>query len=403
MTPSITINNTIVEPNSVNWFAVFSLFMGVTSLITSEFIPICLLTPIAQELHVSEGVAGQTITAVGILAVITSIFISPLTKSINRKLVLISFSILLIISNITIAFAPNYLVMLLARGILGICVGGFWSMATAITLQLAPAKDIARALAIVYAGVSVATIIALPISSYLDNLIGWRNVFLVVALIGFLALVNQVLALPHLVPQPDNNFQGMISLLKTSWVSVGILATIFSYSGYHLFFSYLRPFLQVDLKLTPANLTITLLIFGLANCLGTYLAGYLMSHLFKSIMLSVHLLLAFTAFMLLLCDNKEVIENIVLIISWGSLFGFIPVGWSTWISKTLPNKAELIGGLSVASIQFSISMAAAMGGMLLNYWGINYIFVAASGVLLLACLLIMMSFSIYKKMAGISL
>lgn len=398
----IATNDIFIEPKCINWPAIISLFIGVTSLITSEFIPICLLTPIAQDLHISEGLAGQSITVVAIMAVVTSLLISPVSKSINRKIIIVGFSILLMISNLIVMSATNYFIMLIGRGILGICVGGFWSMASAVALQLAPTKDLARALGIIYAGVSVATIISLPISSYLGDLLGWRDIFFIVALLGLVALVSQVLTLPCLIAQANNNFKCMISLLKSPWVLGGIIAIILSYSGYHLFFSYLRPYLQIDLKLIPSTLTLTLLIFSVANCLGTYLAGYLLSRFFKSVMISVHLTLSSTAIMLFLCE-KEVIEDIVLTITWGFLFGFIPVGWSMWISKTLPDKAELMGGLSVASIQFSIGMAAALGGFLLNNGGINYIFIMASSILLLAIFFIIISFLICIRMTGVSL
>jgi len=166
------------QSDTAHWSAVFSLFMGVTCLIAAEFMPVSLLTPMARDLAVTEGMAGQTVTAVGVFAVLTSLLLSPLTRGMDRRRILLAFSLLLIVSNLLVALAPNYYVLLAGRGLLGICVGGFWSMAPAVTLQLVPAKDLPRALSIVYAGVSVATILSLPLASYLGHLLGWRNVFL---------------------------------------------------------------------------------------------------------------------------------------------------------------------------------------------------------------------------------
>ncbi len=163
-----------------HWSAVFSLFMGVTSLIAAEFIPVSLLSPIAQELAITEGMARQTVTVVGVFAVITSLLLAPLTRSIDRRHILLVFSALLVVSNLIVAMAPGFAILLAGRAILGICVGGFWSMASAVTLQLVPSKDVPRALSIVYAGVSVATIISLPVASWLGHQIGWRNVFFLV-------------------------------------------------------------------------------------------------------------------------------------------------------------------------------------------------------------------------------
>lgn len=228
-----------------HWSAICSLFIGVTSLIAAEFIPVSLLTPIAQELNITEGMAGQSVTVVGVLAVLASLTLSPLTKTINRRYILLILSALLVISNILVALAPNYPVLLMGRGILGLCVGGFWSMASAVALQLAPKRDIPRALSIIYAGVSVATIISLPLASYLGSIIGWRSVFLLSALLSAIALVWQYFALPSLTAQTGNGFKNMFGLLQQNWVLIGIGATIFSYGGYHIFSLILGHFSNI--------------------------------------------------------------------------------------------------------------------------------------------------------------
>ncbi len=387
------------KPEQAYWSAIFSLFMGVTSLIAAEFIPISLLTPIAHDLNISEGLAGQSITMVGVFAVITSLLLAPLTKNINRKLILLSFSVMVIFSNFIVAFAPNYGVMLVGRGLLGICVGGFWSMASAVTLQLAPSKDVPRALSIVYAGVSVATIIALPLSSYLGDLIGWRHVFILSALMGLATLIWQFISLPSLPAQPGNSFRTMFNLLKQSWILAGIIATVLSYGGYHVFFSYLRPFLQFNLQFTSTKLTLMLLIFGIANCLGTFIAGLFLGRYFKPTMITVHILLAIIALSLFFTPH-HITGNAVMVVFWGLLFGFIPVGWSTWITRTLADKAELMGGLSVAAIQFSIGLAAAMGGLVFDHFGSGGLFISAASIMLLAILVMKLSFSLYKTITG---
>ena len=381
------------------WSAIFSLFMGVTSLIAAEFIPVSLLTPISQELNITEGMAGQSVTVVGLFAVIASLTIAPLTKSMNRRFILLTLSALLVISNILVALAPNYAVLLVGRGVLGVCVGGFWSMASAVTLQLAPTKDVPRALSIVYAGVSVATIISLPLASYLGHLIGWRNVFLLAALLSAIAFVWQYISLPSLVAQAGNGFSSMFTLLKQKWVLVGIAATIFSYGGYHIFFTYLRPFLEHDLSLQPNVLSVSLLAFGIANCVGTFVAGFILSQYFRSTMIVVHLTLSLLA-ILLWMSQGVVASSLVFVMGWGFMFGFIPVGWSTWITRTLANKAEIIGALSVAAIQFAIGLAAAAGGVIFDHASISGIFITAVLILLCSTLLIKMSFSLFFRTTG---
>ena len=388
-----------IETSVAHWSAVFSLFAGVTSLIAAEFIPVSLLTPIASTLQISEGMAGQTVTAVGICSVISSLLLVPATKMFDRRMVLLALSLLLIVSDVLVAMAPNYFILLIGRGLLGFCVGGFWSMASAVTIKLVPAKDITRALSIVYAGVSFATIISLPLASYLGYFIGWRNVFFASAILAVFSFIWQIISLPSLPPQKETSFKNMFGLLKEPWIALGIAATIFSFAGYHFFFTYLRPFLEHTLALSATRLSILLLLFGIANCLGTVVAGIFMKEMYRNTMILVHIiLLIFSVTFILYFENLWLSQ--ILVILWGFMFGFIPVGWSTWIVRTLANKSEMIGGLSVAAIQFSIGTAAAIGGSIYDHNGIEGVFVSSSLAFLCAIFLMMISFSLFTRVTG---
>ena len=387
------------ETSVAHWSAVFSLFAGVTSLIAAEFIPVSLLTPIASTLQISEGMAGQTVTAVGICSVISSLLLVPATKMFDRRMVLLALSLLLIVSDVLVAMAPNYFILLIGRGLLGFCVGGFWSMASAVTIKLVPAKDITRALSIVYAGVSFATIISLPLASYLGYFIGWRNVFYASAVLAVFSFIWQIISLPSLAPQKETSFKNMFGLLKEPWIALGIAATIFSFAGYHFFFTYLRPFLEHTLALSATRLSILLLLFGIANCLGTVVAGIFMKEMYRNTMISVHvILLIFSVTFIVYFENSWLSQ--ILVILWGFMFGFIPVGWSTWIVRTLANKSEMIGSLSVAAIQFSIGMAAAIGGSIYDHNGIQGVFVSSSFAFLCAIFLMMISFALFTRVTG---
>src|ERR1700709_733230 len=122
-----TYDRTLTDPRAGRG-PVASLALCVAVLIASEFMPVSLLTPIADGLHLTEGQAGQAISVSGIFAVLTSLFISALAGSIDRKSILTSFSVLLIASGTIVTFAPNYAALMLGRVLLGIAIGGFWSM-----------------------------------------------------------------------------------------------------------------------------------------------------------------------------------------------------------------------------------------------------------------------------------
>lgn len=389
----------VFKERPAHWSAVFSLFLGVTSLIAGEWLPISLLTPIARDLGITEGMAGQTVSVVGAFAVVTSLLLAPLTQGINRRHILLTLSSLLVASNLIVATASHYTILLIGRALLGVCVGGFWSMSAAVALQLVPVNSVPRALSIIYGGVAAATVLALPVASSLGHLLGWRAVFVLGAVLAVGALVWQWRTLPPLHPGKATNFSSMFGLLRQNWVLLGILATIFSFGGYNMFFTYLRPFLERTLALSPSQLSIVLGVFGIANCIGTFGAGMLFERRFRGCMILLQMVLALTAIVLSLTDGP-LWTDLLLVLLWGLFWGFMPVGWSTWITRTLADHAEQAGGLSVAAIQFAIGSAAGIGGVIVDSSGINTIFWAAAGLLLLAAGLTRISFTLYSRHTG---
>lgn len=158
------------------WPGVVSLALGVFGFITAELLPASLLTPMAKGLDISEAIAGQTVSATSIVALFAALLANVVTRGLDRRHVLAGFSVLLIVSNVMVATAPNLLVLMLARGLLGVGLGGFWSMATAIAIRLVPARSVPRALSVMFSGLSIGAIVAVPLGSYLGDLYGWRNV-----------------------------------------------------------------------------------------------------------------------------------------------------------------------------------------------------------------------------------
>lgn len=160
------------------WGAICSMALGVVVLIASEFMPVSLLTPVAQDLGISQGQAGQAISVSGFFAVLTSLLNTPLTGRYDRKKVLIAFTLLLTISGLAVTFAPDGLIFIVGRALLGVAIGGFWSMSTATIMRLAPPHAVAKGLALINGGNALAATIAAPLGSFLGQYIGWRGAFL---------------------------------------------------------------------------------------------------------------------------------------------------------------------------------------------------------------------------------
>jgi len=152
---------------AASWSGVFALSFCAFALIASEFLPVSLLTPMANDLRVSEGMAGQGIAISGAFAVLTSLFISTLAGNLNRKTLLLGLTAAMGVSGAIVALAPNYFTYMLGRALIGVVVGGFWSMSAAMAIRLVSSRDVPRALAIVNGGNALATVVAAPLGAYL--------------------------------------------------------------------------------------------------------------------------------------------------------------------------------------------------------------------------------------------
>ena len=205
---------TTLQPASAAWGAVISMTLGVFGLVTAEFLPVSLLTPMADDLRITEGMAGQAMSATAVMALITSLLTATVTRKIDRRYVLLGFSVLLIAANIMIALAPTFAILLAGRVLLGVALGGFWTMSAATVMRLVPEKSVPRALAILFSGVSAATVFAAPLGSYLGDVIGWRNVFLLASLLGVLALFVQFATLPKMPPRGRATLRTLIEVIN---------------------------------------------------------------------------------------------------------------------------------------------------------------------------------------------
>ncbi len=155
--------DTTLYKDHAYWSGVFAMTLCVFALIASEFMPVSLLTPISGDLGVSEGLVGQGIAISGGFAVLTSLSISTLAGGLNRKILLLSMTALMAISGAVIAFAPSYLFYMTGRSLIGIAIGGFWSLSAATAIRLVPQHQVPRALAIFNGGNALATVIAAPL------------------------------------------------------------------------------------------------------------------------------------------------------------------------------------------------------------------------------------------------
>jgi predicted MFS family arabinose efflux permease len=391
VTPHISSDTALTTDRPAAWSGVFAMTLCVFALIASEFMPVSLLTPIAGDLHVTQGMAGQGIAISGAFAVVTSLFISTLAGSMDRKTLLLALTGLMGLSGAIVALAPNYFVYMVGRALIGVVVGGFWAMSAATAMRLVPIHQVPRALAIFNSGNALATVIAAPLGAYLGSVIGWRGAFLCLVPASLIALAWQWISLPSMPVAPRaagaRNALGIFKLFRNPVVSLGMLAVGLFFMGQFTLFTYVRPFLETVTHVEVGTLSLILLVIGVMGFVGTMLIGAVLKRGFYQTLAVIPVLMALTALALVAFGNQAAIV-VALLGFWGLISTAAPVGWWAWVSRTFPNDAEAGGGLMVAVVQLSIALGSTVGGLLFDGSGFQSTFAASAVMLLVAAILV---------------
>ncbi|MFW9266803.1 MFS transporter [Pseudomonas sp. NR3] len=368
------------------WGAVLAMSLAAFALVASEFMPVSLLTPVAADLHISEGQAGQGIAVSGAFALVTSLFIASIAARIERKWLLSALTLLMIISGTVAALAPNYLVFMVGRALIGVAIGGFWSLSAATAMRLVPQDKVPRALAIVNGGNALATVVAAPLGSFLGAIIGWRGAFFCIVPVAALALAWLLMSLPSMPIQAKRGAANPFKLMARAPVALGMLAVSTFFMGQFMLFTYLRPFLESVTRVDVSLLSLMLLAIGLAGLLGTFLIGALLKKGLYRTLIIIPLLMAAIALALVGFGGSASITALLLGL-WGLVATAAPVGWWTWLARTLPDDAEAGGGLMVAIVQLAIASGATVGGVLFDLSGYRATFETSAAVLVVAAIL----------------
>lgn len=376
-----------VEDQTANWGAVFAMSLCVFVLIASEFLPVSLLTPIASDLMMTEGQAGQTIAVSGIFAVITSLYIAVITRTMDRRIVMLALTFVMILSGFVVTFAPNYYVLMIGRALLGIVIGGFWSLSTATLMRLLPANELPKGLAILNGGNALAATIAAPVGSFLGAYIGWRGAFFTIVPLAIISLIWQMKTFPPMKPIRIQNISlNVFRLLGRLEFSIGMAAILCLFMGQFALFTYLRPFLETVTGMAISTLSFTLLVLGVTGFIGTIFVGRLLNRTLFPILIGWPFIMSLIGLGFISFGSDE-FSTILMVAAWGFIGTSACVGWYVWLAKVAPNDSEQGGGLMIAVIQLAITLGASFGGILYDHSGYKVTFGTGAFILLLAAVL----------------
>ncbi|WP_159811792.1 MFS transporter [Pseudomonas sp. 18058] len=368
------------------WSAVLAMSLAAFALVASEFMPVSLLTPIAADLHITEGQAGQGISVSGAFALITSLLIASIAARVERKKLLLSLTLLMIVSGTIVALAPGYPSFMIGRALIGIAIGGFWSLSAATAMRLVAPDQVSRALAMVNGGNALATVIAAPAGAFLGSLIGWRGAFFCVVPVAALAAVWLMISLPSFKAERKAGGANALQLMRQPPVALGMIAVSVFFMGQFMLFTYLRPFLEGVTGVSVSTLSLMLLGLGLAGFIGTFLIERFMGRGLYRTLTVIPLIMAGIALALVNFGESAMLTAVLLGL-WGLVATAAPVGWWTWLAQTLPDDAEAGGGMLVAIVQLAIAGGAIVGGLAFDLSGHKATFELSAAVLVVASVL----------------
>jgi DHA1 family purine ribonucleoside efflux pump-like MFS transporter len=350
------------------WFAVLSLAATSFALVSAEFLPAGLLTPMARDLGISEGTAGQVVTATASVGAVMAVLSNVLIGRLNRKSVLVGLSVLAIGSNILAAIATDFWLLLVGRAGLGIALSGFWALSFAVVARLVGANATGRGMAVVTLGVSLATIAAPSMGALISDWLGWRIAMAMTAGLAALAMLMQLLSLPTLPATTSNSLADVFRLTRRRGIQLGMLVILLLMTGHFAGSVYLRPFFEQVTHLSTVPIATALLAFGIAAVVGNVVGGRMAD---KNIRLAVTVtaaLMAVAAIALVLW-GAHIGVAFGFATVWGIAFGMAPVVLPINLSTAAPDALEAAGSLMITSFQIAITIGAVVGGLVVDSYG----------------------------------
>ncbi|PKH65076.1 MFS sugar transporter [Psychrobacter sp. 4Dc] len=347
--------------------ALWALTLSAFAIGTTEFVIVGLVPTIATDLGVSLPSAGLLVSLYAVGVAIGAPILTALTGRWNRKIVLMSLMGLFVIGNLLAWQVPSYETLIFARILTGLAHGVFFSIGSMIATSLVSKEKEASAIAIMFTGLTVALVTGVPLGTWIGQHFGWRATFLVVSVLGLIALIGSAILVPkNLKKSIPATFKEQLQVIVKPQLLLVYLMTILGYGGTFTAFTYLAPILEQQTKFAPSAIGLIMLVYGVSVAIGNIWGGRLADKRGPISALSIIFSALSVILLLFTFTMQSKIAAVLTILVWGAFaFGNVP-GLQIYVvkqaEKYTPNAVDVASGLNIAAFNIGIALGSIIGG-----------------------------------------
>jgi predicted MFS family arabinose efflux permease len=372
-----------------SWLGVCAITASLFVFLTTELMPVGLLTPVSTSLGISVGAAALMVTLYGVSAGLGVPFIVAWTRRVNRRVLLAALLTTLTLGNLLTAVSPSYPLILTTRLVMGFASGVFWAIGVSMAMRLVPQRQANQAAAVVMSGISIAAVVGIPLGTFLEDLTSWRTTFLLWSGLSVLVLLAVTATLPSLPSENAVSVREVFGLpLKNARLSLVLSTVVLFVLGHFGAYTFIRPFLEDGSSATPAAVTGLLMVYGIGGAVGNVVAGRTVARSPQA-GFAVGCAGLMASLLLLLTVAHSWAGAITGLILWGVSFGVVQLCQITMTQAAAPDTFEAAMSLNTMAYNTSIALGALLGGLLTDQLGVRSVFwlgVALTTAALLAAL-----------------
>ncbi|TQM85364.1 putative MFS family arabinose efflux permease [Saccharothrix saharensis] len=351
-----------------DWLAVVAVGLGVFAFTTTEMVPIGLLTTMSGDLGVSEGSTGLTVTLYGAIAGLFAPVLTSATRRLDRRTLLLVVLAVFVVGNAMTALSATYGLLMFSRLLTGFAHGVMWSISASIAVRLVAPEASVRATAVVFSGISVASVIGVPLGTFIGEVADWRTAFWVIAALGAVTAVAAAVLLPPLAPQGVVNLRELPRLLRVRNLRVALLVTAVVVIGHFAAYTYVTPFLERNTGVETRWISGLLLLYGVAGIVGNFAAGAAAARALRGTIIACLVGLGGSVALLVVVGTWHP-GAIALLLLWGVAYTALPVALQTLVFRSAPEAPEAATSLYILAFNVSISLGALFGGIAIDNAG----------------------------------